>query len=296
MTINAQSSHVRALAFVPCLLATFLLAAIARPAMAQEALNMDSGTQPSPGVLYIYERARVSDYGRTPADEHEHGERAESTRRLVLETTLMYGITRDFAAVARIPLEWQDESAHGHEIDSDWGLGDPEIGFKHRVYKRDSASVDTLRAVVLGGVEIPSGDGDFSSGSVDPFLGFAATAIRGRHGFNLASRYTLNTGSDRGHNFGGDGPADAIDYDASYLFRLAPASWEQSSEAALYAVLELNGLYETNGDNEILLSPGLLLEARRWAGEVGVQVPIHNDVHHRPEIEWALVAGVRFIF
>lgn len=270
-------------------------ALLTSPALAQEALNMDSATQPSPGVIYLYERAKYTRYGRSP-HESDSGERAERTNQLRLETSIIAGLTRDLAVAAMIPIEHREERAGGSELDTDFGLADPEIIFKYRIYKSDSGALDTLRVALLAGAEIPSGDGNFTSGSVDPIVGIAATTIRDRHGLNASARFKLNTRGDDEHNLGGDGPDDALWYNASYLYRIAPGAWTATSGAALYAVAELNGLYETNGDNEILFSPGLLYEARNWAGEIGARIPIVEDVNQRPEMDWGMTVGVRFLF
>ncbi|MBX3368400.1 MAG: transporter [Phycisphaeraceae bacterium] len=277
------------------LLCAALSALFAPAAPAQEALNMDSATQPSPGVIYLYERARYSRYGRSPHDNNT-ADHTDRTTQLRLETSIIAGLTRDLALFATIPVEKRTEHTASGDSDSDFGLADPEILFKYRIYKSDSGTLDTLRIALLAGAEIPSGDGNFTSGSVDPIVGIAATTIRGRHGLNAAARFKFNTGGDDEHNLGGDGPHDALWYNASYLYRLAPGAWTATSSAALYAVLELNGLYETSGDNEILLSPGLLYEARTWAGEIGARIPILEDVNDRPEMDWGMTIGVRFLF
>lgn len=268
---------------------------LAPSALAQEALNMDSATQPSPGVIYIYERAKYTRFGRSP-HENNAGEHTDRTNQLRLETSITAGLTRDLAVTAMIPVERREERAGARELDTSFGLADPEILFKYRIYKSDSGTLDTLRVALLAGAEIPSGDGNFTSGSVDPIVGIAATTIRGQHGLNASARFKLNTGGDEEHNLGGDGPDDALWYNTSYLYRLAPGAWTATSDAALYAVMELNGLYETNGDNEVLLSPGLLYEARTWAGEIGARIPILEDVNERPETDWGMVVGVRFLF
>ncbi len=263
-------------------------------ACAQEALNMDAATQPSPGVIYLYERARYTRYGSAP--ESSDTPRPDRTNLLEIDTTIMAGLATNLALIATIPVERREDRAGGQAIDTNLGIADPELLLKYRLYKSDSGSLDTLRIAALFGAEIPSGDGNFTSGSVDPIVGVAATMIRGRHGFNAAARFKLNTGGDRDHNLGGDGPDDALRLDASYLFRLAPASWSAQSDTALYAAFELNTLYETGGDTETLLSPGLLLEGRKWAGEIGARIPVYEDVRDRPEVEWGFVAGVRFFF
>lgn len=276
-------------------LALLLLVWLPGIARAQEALNMDAATQPSPGVVYLYERVRITRYNSSPIRD-DGAASPDATTRYQLDTTIMAGLTTNLALVATIPIERREERAGGVERDADFGLADPEILFKYRIYKSDSSSIDTLRVAALAGAEIPSGDDNFTSGSIDPIIGLAATMIRGRHGLNAALRFKLNTDGDADENLGGDGPDDAFRYDASYLFRLAPASWKQGNDTALYAVAELNGLYETGGDNEILFAPGMLLEGRTWAGEIGARLPVYDDVHDRPSVQWGFVAGIRFFF
>jgi hypothetical protein len=279
------------------LLGACVLCALPSPAaQAQEALNMDAATQPSPGVIYLYERARYTRYGGSPHEPDPGEPRSDRTNLLELDTTIMAGLTTNLALIATIPIERREDRASGESIDTDLGVADPELLFKYRLYKSDSGSLDTLRIAALIGAEVPSGDGNFTSGSVDPIVGAALTMIRGRHGFNAAGRFKLNTGGDASGNLGGDGPDDALRLDGSYLFRLAPGTWAADSDAALYAVAEINSLYETGGDTEILFAPGLLLEGRTWAGEIGARIPVYEDVDERPEVEWGFVVGVRFFF
>lgn len=94
----------------------------------------------------------------------------------------------------------------------------------------------------------------------------------------------------------GDTTDDVLNLDASYLFRLAPATYGEEFAASLYAVLELNTVYETNGDAEAFLSPGLLYEAPRFAIEAAVQLPVAQDLAHRPEREYVVTLGLRLLF
>ena len=58
----------------------------------------------------------------------------------------------------------------------------------------------------------------------------------------------------------------------------------------------MNGAYETNGDNEVLISPGILYEAVSWAFEASVQLPLARDLDHRPETDFSVLFGVRLLF
>ena len=59
--------------------------------------------------------------------------------------------------------------------------------------------------------------------------------------------------------------------------RAASRSHAPTEPTALNAVLELNGLYETNGDNELLLSPGIQYVTQRWILEATVQLPVWQE-------------------
>lgn len=264
--------------------------ALAAPAAAQEAINMDAATHPSKGVLYVREQVRFQRFEDNPA------EAGGDVTRFMADTWVTYGLRHDLAVQLEAPIVYEAWERAGADDEEMFGLGDPSVFFKYRFLTKDLGPVDTLRASVLGGLEIPLGSGDLSSHSWDPFAGVVATMIRGRHGVNAGLRYKVNTGTDSSGNLGGDGTDDALDYDLSYLYRLAPAAWASDSAAATYAVIEMNGLYETGGDNEIVLAPGLLYEAKEWAAELTVQVPVAQDVDDRPELGWGIGLGLRLSF
>ncbi|MFG0292229.1 MAG: hypothetical protein ACF8MJ_03640, partial [Phycisphaerales bacterium JB050] len=90
--------------------------------------------------------------------------------------------------------------------------------------------------------------------------------------------------------------ADLLRFDTAYLYRLSPEEYGADFVASTYAVVELNGTYETNGDTELFISPGLLYEASRFALELSVSMPVFQNVDHRPEPEYSVGVGVRFLF
>ena len=67
---------------------------------------------------------------------------------------------------------------------------------KYRILKEDSGGIDTVRAAIMAGAEVASGDDrDFSSLSFNPHIGAVLTVVRGRHGFNVAVDYLFTTGT-----------------------------------------------------------------------------------------------------
>lgn len=258
-------------------------------AIAQEATNTPAATQPAQGALYLRQRFQYFRMVDDPAPDPRDIDKFVST------TSLTYGVRRDIALTLDIPVSYEIRDGAA-ETDREFGLNDIAISLKYRPVQIDLNPIDSVRFAIFGGVEIPSGDAGFSSMSWDPFIGGVFTAILGRHGVNQAVSYKFNTGSDRGLTRPGDGPDDALRYDTAYLFRIDPAVYTSDTVAATYLTLELNGLYETNGDNEVLLAPGLLYEARTFALEATVGVPIHQDVRRRHENQLIVTLGLRILF
>jgi len=273
--------------FAPVLLLAFPVA-IAR---AQEATNTPAATQPSVGKLYLREKVQYFKLGDDPSPEQR------DIDKVVATTALTYGIRRDLSATLEVPLDLSfEDSQSGGAIDEEFGTTDASFSLKWRPFQWDLNPLNSVRVAFFGGLEAPTGTGDFSSHSWDPFAGAVFTAILGRHGVNQAISYKLNTGGDDFNTRAGDGPDDAFRYDTSYLFRLSPATYSAETTAATYLTLELNGLYETNGDNEILFGPGLLYEARTFAVEASIGLPIVQEVDQRPETDLVVTVGFRILF
>lgn len=265
------------------------LPAWAAPALAQESTNTPAATQPAQGKLYLRQKFQYLRLRDDPSPEDREID------KLVATSSLTYGLRKDMSLSLDVPLVYAvEDSPAGDE--RDLGMNDPSLTFKYRPIQIDRNPIDSVRFAMFGGVEAPSGDGDYSSHSWDPYFGGVFTAILGRHGFNQSLSYKFNTGGDEFNARAGDGPSNALRYDTAYLFRLAPASYAPETSAATYITLELNGLYETNGDNEILLGPGILYEARTFALEASVGLPIVQDVDERPRTDLVLTLGFRILF
>ncbi len=259
-------------------------------AMAQQALITPAATQPGAGRFTIREVAQYIRLDDDPTPLNRSGSNIRFT------TQIAVGITGSLSLEGDIPFAYRDISgAPGQSFDG-FGVPDLAVRAKWRVWKKDFGPLDTGRLSLFGGLKIRSGDSEFSSDSYDPIFGAVYTHITGRHGFNLAAQYRLTTGSNPTPLLAGEGKADLLRGDASYLFRLAPASFADSSHDAWYAVLEFNSEYETNGDLELFLSPGILYEAKTWALEAGVQIPIVHSLDYRPRTVIAARFGLRFLF
>jgi hypothetical protein len=262
----------------------------ASAALAQESTNVLAATQPSVGSFYLRERLKYMRLGDDPSPADR------TVDKVVATTSLAYGLTRDWSLSLEMPLVYERSSPTGGSTAEDVGLSDLLLAVKWRPWQLDLGPVDSLRFAMVGGVEIASGDGEFSSDSFDPSIGGVFTGILGRHGFNAAAIFKHNTGGDPYGTRAGDGPADAVRLEGSYLFRLIPAAYAVETTAATYLTFELNSLYETNGDWELIVGPGILYEARTFALEAAVGLPVLRAADERPTTDLVLTVGARFLF
>jgi hypothetical protein len=223
--------------------------AIGGAARAQEAMYTEAATMPGPGTVVVRQMLHFVQYGRSGAGVDPGDER---TRQVESVTSAQVGLVRDWSLRLQVPVTWRDTRRLDGASESDRGIEDLELMLKWRVLQEDTGGLDTVRVTLLGGATVASGDDkDFSSQSVNPFLGAAATLIRGRHGVNADLAYRVQTGGDQRHNFGGMSEADLFTLSGSYVFRLWPERFSASSGGGWYVTSELMSLWETNGDREV---------------------------------------------
>lgn len=260
---------------------------------AQEPPNAESGTQPSPGHVTLKEQFRFLSLDLDSGPRNQRG----PIRDYTLLNTAIIGLTPDLSMSLRAPVTARRQSFDTGGTDREQGVGDATILMKYRFHRVDHGPLDTTRIAAIGGAEIRTGDNPFTNDAYNPTVGVAATRIMGRHGFNGHMQWTFTTDGVGDPTLPGMSTADVFRYNGAYLYRLHPAEYTaESSGGAWYALIEANGTYETNGDNELLLSPGLMYEATTWALELSIQLPAWRDVSNRPETEYVLITGLRFSF
>jgi hypothetical protein len=268
-----------ALRSTPALLCAVLCGAVS----AQEAINSNAATQPGVGRVTLREQLRwySADSGLPPGTSR--------VDELLLQSSVFVGVRHDIALGLELPISLRDSDRPGDDQDVD--LGDLRFLTKYRFHRADTGPIDTERASVILGLQIPTGDGDslrpgFARHSLDPIVGAVYTRVLGRHGFNASAEGTFAS-EDEPHD---------LRYDGAWLYRVAPAEFAAASASAWYAVAELNGRYESNGDHEVLFSPGLMYEARMWTFECSLLIPVGQELDHRPEIDFGFVLGMRLLF
>lgn len=262
-------------------------------ARAQEAMYTAAATMPSPHTGVVREQFHYFRFGSNPNDS------STSTDAYELTSSLAYGLARGLALFVDVPVEFENEHGPAGSPDAGWdnGVGDIDAMLKYRFYKSDTGGVDTLRCALMAGASFASGDDhDFSSQSINPHAGLVATWVKGRHGLNAEAHYYWNTGGDIRSNLGGEGPADALRLNGSYLYRIYPAAFTADSTGAWYITAELNYLYETTADHDLRFSPGLMFEGWKFAFEIMAQLPAYQDVDHRAEMKFGIGIGFRIAF
>ncbi|MBT8042565.1 MAG: hypothetical protein KJN98_05300 [Pontiella sp.] len=182
---------------------------------------------------------------------------------------LAYGIISRMALVLDGHHEWLSD-------ESDYSSLTARL--KYRVLQRDFGPINTWRASIVGGVEFPEYD------DPAPHLGAVTTAIINRHGLN---------GQIDWAGYASD--PDEFMVNASHLYRLSPAKYRIDTKGAWYTQLEwLNTIYD-NGDYEMYLAPGLLYEARSWAAETGIRLPVAEE-GNTADADITVAAGLRYLF
>jgi len=285
---------------VPCSVvmgfALVLLGCIA-PVHAQQLLNARNAVQPSEGLFSLRQFAAYHRFVNDP--NAPPGNPGADIDQTYLETVLSYGLTRNVTLMGHLPLvyrDYEDLSGTPGARDDDFGVSDITLMAQYRFWKQDTSAINTQRAVVYLGGEVPTFDSGFSSESFDPLLGLGYTAIQGRNGFGGGVQWKFNTGSlDRPILFG-DTPDDALCVDLSYAYRIDPVQYDTTTTNSSFVTVELLTRYETNGDTEVLIVPGFLFEETTWAAGVSVQLPIHQELDERPQQRVGVVAEFRVLF
>jgi hypothetical protein len=262
------------------------------PALGQQSFYNTSAAQPSTGTFLFRQTMEYMHLDDDPSDLDREIDQFK------LDTQLAYGVTKDLTVIGTVPAFYRETDSDVPGVESeDMHFGDMHFMLKKRIWQRDTGPIDTMRLSLLAGLDVPTSKAPFGNGGWDPMIGAVFTSIQDRHGVNAALRYTFNT-----HNRGGapttvdDGLEDTLWLDMAYLFRLAPAEYRVDSHGAWFAVIEMNGTYETNDDLELRLAPGIMYEARNWVFEAAVQFPVYEDIDHRLELDIAVGVGFRILF
>ena len=208
----------------------------------------------------------------------------------LMRGTYVYGFKENLALFLTVPYVERETDVVKPQVGRferrDSGVADVTFLAKYRFWQDDRRPGETLRWAAIGGLNIRSGDSEFTSDSYDPIVGTVFTWQRDRGWLDADVVYQLNTGR-------GTFRHDVVRYDVAYSYRVTPVRFELGNAWELDAVAELNGRYVADGSHEVFLSPGLQFITTRWIAEVSLQLPVVQNLDG-PETDYRFVIGFRF--
>ncbi len=252
-------------------LLTAALSLIALQSFAQEPTFMDAATHPGAGQIY----ARLMTF-HSEMENAGTGNKSEETSSTL---KLAYGMHSSLALLMDVNALKRKEDG-----DEDTGFSLVTLRLKQRVLQRDLGPLNTWRASVIAGADIPGTRDELAPEHVSPRVGAATTAILGRHGLNAQIEWTSKKGEP-----------DLYAINASHLFRIQPAEFAADTAGAWYTMLEILNDVDSDGASRSDIAAGLLYEARRWAAEASVRLPVAD--HDWPvETDYTVALGLRKLF
>jgi len=264
--------------------------AVTCAALAQEASFTPAATMPSPGAWVVHTMFSGGTFEST-------GPQGVDGYLMSYNTMVQYGLVPGLAIEGSLPVyNGSLGSTDPAKRILGTGLGNLEVDVKLRLLRVDFNTIDTLRIAATAGVQAPTATGDYRGTAVNPYLGGALTWIAGRHGVGASARWMFTTGSTFDPNFGDFTSADMMHAAASYMYRLAPAEYGSEHKEAWYASVETTAVYETNGDAQVMLGPGILMEGTRFALEMAIQFSLWQESTNRGDSLFTAMVGLRFLF
>ena len=240
----------------------------ALPLQAQEPAFMEAATHPGRGTFYT--RALAS-YAAYKMD-------GESVDDYTLSSKSAYGLHPRLALLLDIDIRNIQDKAT-----CTTGLDHATMRLKYRYLQLDLSPINTIRASATAGIILP-GDRDINPNrNAAPRVGSAITAILGRHGLNaqIDRKFLPDT-------------SDETQINASHLYRIAPARYTRDTTGAWYTMLESLNTIMDNRDYRSDIAIGILYEARRWAAEAAVRLPLSEKGPRESDAE--AIIGYRHLF
>lgn len=228
---------------------------------------MDASTLPGAGQFYSRLLVSSSEY-------EEAGTNAQLSEATL---KLSYGIGSMLAFV------FEGEFAHLSTDENDeTGVRLTSLQLKYRLFKSDLGPLNTWRSSLLGGIAVPGNLDDSSPDNAYPQAALVSTAILGRHGLNGEVKW-----EECGHE------ADRIAVNGSHLYRLSPSEYTATTRGAWYTMIESLNDFTDEGESRFDVALGILYEARRWAWEMSLRLPVEQD--WAQDNNYTATMGLRFL-
>ena len=246
-----------------------LLACLAASVLqAQEPAFMEAATHPGRGTFYTRVLAAYAAYTID----------GDNVDDFTLSSKSAYGLHPRLALL----LDFDVRSIEGSE-DRNTGFDHVALRLKYRYLQYDFSPINTVRASATAGLILPGDKSINPNRNPAPRVGTAITAILGRHGLNaqIDRKFLPET-------------SDETQFNASHLYRIAPTRFTRDTRGAWYTMLESLNSRMDNGDHRLDLAAGILYEARSWAAEAAVRIPLSEKGTR--ESDAIAILGYRHLF
>ena len=223
-------------------------------------LNTDVAMTPPEGGTIIRAQWRSSRLSNDPTPL------GRKIRLNVQPITMVHGVTENLAVLGTVPLMQREINFDSAPTQTDAGVGDITLLAKYRFFQNDQPQ-QTTRWALIGGLQVPTYDDDFSSDSFDPIIGTVWTYQRLDWWIDWDLLYQFNTA-------GGLNGDDVLRADRAFSQPLWGGKSTGMGTWKLYAVAEFNARYLTDGSAQIFGSPGFQFISSNLILEAGAQFPI----------------------
>jgi len=251
-------------------------------------LTFNTGLPVSKGEYILREQLVMNKSSDDPSTANR--DRTE----LNVVSTLVYGVTPDFALFASIP--YTDRRLKTINTRSARGLGDTKLFGRYTLYKENFKG-GTFRIAPFVGVELPTGEDNKrdglgmlplsvqpGSGSWDIFEGVVATY--GTVNWEIDGQMSYQHNNEANNVEVGD----IARADGSLQYRLFPQTLSSDTDYFINGILEINlinkdknrlmGADNSNsGGTTVFLVPGMQYITQRWIAELGVQIPVVQNLN-----------------
>ncbi len=235
-------------------------------------LTFNTALPISEGEYIVREQLVVSQSGDDPSGANR--DRTE----LSAVSTLVYGVTPDFALFGTVPYTDIDTNTTDAQ-----GIGNTKIFGRYTLYQNDFQG-GTFRVAPFAGVKIPTNQDNTGTDSWDSFGGVVATYGTIHWEVDGQISYQANTEADSFE------AGDITRADVSLQYRLFPITLSTDTHSFINGVLEVNLIHKdknktdgidnpNSGGTTLFLVPGLQYAAERYILEAGIQIPVIQDLN-----------------
>ena len=219
----------------------------------------------------------------------------------VVPVVVAYGFRPDLTLLVRQRVKHRKMSMNG-SVSRDTGLGDLFVLGKYRLYRHNTREA-TLGIASTLGLDLPTGDDDFSSETWDLQPGLFASWRSGPWASDFNIAYKWNGFADRGK--GGLDPGNEFSVDLALAYQF---SIDGRADMSLFPVLEFNYEHRSpdelsghdvahTGESLFFVSPGIKFVKSSFILEVLLQIPAWQDQEGSQLKQGTrFIVGTRFMF